>query len=86
MSIEGAVIKEQGVTFAVVVVKSSVVQSQATASRTSASLSPSFGGIPVVLMAQDCRGKPTYWGRRDLARFLANLPIAAIPWRRYDLR
>lgn len=86
MSIEGAVIKEQGVTFAVVIVKPSVVQNQTTASRASSSLSPTFGGIPVVLMAQDCRGTPTYWGRRDLVRFLANVPLAAIPWRRYDLR
>jgi hypothetical protein len=41
--------------------------------------------MPVVLMAQDSRGTPTYYGRPDLSRFLANTPLGAIPWRRYTL-
>jgi len=86
MTIEGAVIREQGVTFAVVIVKPSVVRDRAEANRASAAFSPAFGGIPVVLMAQNSRGTPTYWGRPDLAQFLARVPMAAIPWRRYDLR
>ena len=47
--------------------------------------SGAFPGMPVVLMAQDSRGTPTYYGRPDLSRFLANTPLGAIPWRRYTL-
>jgi len=42
-----------------------------------------FGGIPVVAMEQDGRGVPTYFGRRDLVRFLASVPMEAIPWKCY---
>jgi len=34
-------------------------------------------------MAQDTRGVPTYFGRRDIARFMANVPISAVPWHWY---
>jgi hypothetical protein len=44
-----------------------------------------FGGIPVVSMEQDGRGVPTYFGRRDLVRFLASVPMEAIPWKRYTV-
>ncbi len=45
---------------------------------------PTFG-VPVVLMAQDTSGRPTFYGRRDIARFLSNVPISAIPWREYTV-
>ncbi len=61
MRIQGAVIKEQGQTFAVVVVKRHVVQSRSEASRAISTFSPVFG-VPVVLMAQDSRGRPTFYG------------------------
>jgi hypothetical protein len=85
MRFQGALIKEQGVTFAVVIVKPHVVQSSHQASEAISAFSPAFGGVPVVLMAQDGRGTPTYYGRRDLSRFLANVPVGAIPWREYSL-
>jgi len=34
-------------------------------------------------MAQDYRGVPAYYGRKDISRFLANIPLHAIPWREY---
>ena len=83
MRIQGAVIREQGQTFAVVVVRKSVVDNRFEANRTMASLSPVFPGMPVVLMAQDGSGRPTYYGRQDISRFLANVPMSAIPWREY---
>jgi hypothetical protein len=85
MQFEGAVIREQGVTFAVVVVRKTVVDHRSEADRAVRAFSGAFPGLPVVLMAQDGRGSPTYYGRPDLSRFLANTPLGAIPWRHYTL-
>lgn len=83
--IEGAVIREQGVTFAVVIVRPSVIQNTSEAGRAIQSFQPVFPGMPVVLMAQDGRGRPTYYGRRDLSQFMASVPLRAVPWKRYTI-
>jgi hypothetical protein len=36
-------------------------------------------------MSQDSRGTPTYYGRHDIVRFLASVPMEAIPWRQYTV-
>ena len=83
--IEGAVIREQGVTFAVVIVRPSVIQNTFEAGRAIQSFQPVFPGMPVVLMAQDGSGRPTYYGRRDLSQFMAGVPLRAVPWKRYTI-
>lgn len=85
MQFDGAVIREQGVTFAVVVVKHHVVQNRSEAAKAVQAFQPHFPGLPVVLMGQDSRGVPTYFGRTDIARFLSKMPVRAIPWKRYTL-
>jgi len=85
MQIEGAVIKEQNLTFAVVVVKPEVIRNCTKAQDAIRSFMPVFHGMPVVLMAQDNSGVPTYYGRQDISHFMASVPLQAIPWRRYDL-
>ncbi len=85
MQIDGAVIKEQGVTFAVVVVKSHVISNTAAASNMRRSLSSVFPGMPIILMAQDSRGIPTYQGKNDIVKFLANIHPGRIPWKRYTI-
>ncbi|NIE81392.1 hypothetical protein [Asaia sp. As-1742] len=85
MQIEGAVIKEQNTTFAVVVVKREVLSDLYRAQDAIRSFSPIFPGIPIVLMAQDHRGTPSYYGRSDISKFMASVPLQAIPWRRYDI-
>jgi hypothetical protein len=84
MRVQGAVIREQGQTFAIVIVKPHVVQNRTAAAEAIQSFTPVFG-MPVVLMAQDSRGTPTYYGRPDIARFLASVPIDAIPWKEYTI-
>jgi hypothetical protein len=84
MQFEGAVIREQGITFAVVIVKRFVIQSAHTASEAIRNFGSVFPGLPVVLMAQDSRGRATYYGRADLTRFLVRVPLRAIPWKRYS--
>jgi hypothetical protein len=85
MQFEGALISEQGVTFGIVVVKEHILNNQWEANRVAASFQPVFAGAPIVLMAQNSRGVPTYFGRRDLVNRLAQVPMQAIPWKRYTL-
>jgi hypothetical protein len=85
MEFEGAVLREQGVTFAIVVVKPHVLQSTHDANQTIASFVPVFPGMPVVLMAQNGSGRPTYYGRPDISNFLAHVDPRRIPWKRYAL-
>ena len=85
MEIEGAVLKEQNVTFAVVVVRSEVLNNSSRSQDAIRSFMPVFPGMPVVLMAQDHRGVPTYYGRQDISRFMSSVPVHAIPWRRYTI-
>ena len=85
MKFQGAEIKEQGVTFAVVIVKKHVLDNLNTAKETIQSFAPIFLGLPVVLMAQDYQGSPSYYGRKDIAEFMADIPLSAILWREYTL-
>lgn len=84
MQITGAVLREQGVSFAVVIVKPQVVQNSVEAMSAIASFTPVFR-VPVLLMAQDAGGRPTYFGRNDLARFMSRVPLSAVPWRKYTI-
>lgn len=83
MKLQGAVVKEQGVTFAVIIVKQFVIQSQIEFQKAAMAFSNYFPGMPVVLMAQDSRGVSTYRGRKDIVDFLANLHPTQIPWKEY---
>ncbi len=86
MQFQGAVIKEQGITFAVVIVKPHILNNHSEANQLISSFQQSvFGSIPVVLMAQNSRGIPTYYGRRDIANFLSRVPLQAIPWKEYTI-
>lgn len=82
-SFEGAVVTEQGVTFAIVVVKHHVTQSSHESDRVRESFQPHFPGLHVVLASQDSRGTFRYQGRKDLASFLASIDASRIPWRKY---
>lgn len=85
MKIDGAVIREQGVTFAIVVVKPSIVDDRVRAQSAMRSFATLFPGIPVVLMAQSASGCPTYFGRPDLTRFMSNVSPSRVPWKRYTI-
>jgi hypothetical protein len=81
---DGAVIKEQGVEFAIAVVRRAVFNNPSQRDQAQAEFAGLFG-LPTVLMAQDGQGAPTYYGRPDLVKFLAHVPMDAIPWRSYSL-
>jgi hypothetical protein len=85
MKFQGALVKEQGATFGIVVVKPHVLNSSSEADSMRKFGVRAFGPVPIILMAQNSRGVPTYLGRQDIVKFLAKVPIHAIPWREYTL-
>ncbi|MFI5163007.1 MAG: hypothetical protein ACHQHN_17130 [Sphingobacteriales bacterium] len=85
MNIEGAIIKEQGVTFAIVIVKSHIINSSDQCHDARVGFRRYFPEMPIILMAQDHNGRPTYQGRKDIVAFLANVDPARIPWKRYTI-
>ena len=83
MTFQGALIREHGVSFAIVVVKRHVLDNRTESSEMIAASSQFFGGVPTVLMAQEAGGRPRYLGRPDIVRFLASISPARIPWKRF---
>ena len=71
MVIHGAVIIEQGVTFAIISVKPLITQYTVRATAFRREIAPYFPNMPVVLMSQDSDGQPHYYGRKDIVDFLS---------------
>ena len=84
MSIDAALVREQGVTFAVVAVKSHVLAAS-NRDAVARSLGDHWGGVPVVLMAKERRGTAKFYGRSDLVQFLRHVPLGALPWKSWRL-
>jgi hypothetical protein len=82
VELTAAVIREQGVDFAVVLVTRQATQ-PGSREATARSMQPLFPGHPVVLCSQDSRGTPSYFGRRDLVQFLASVFMEQLPWKKY---
>ena len=85
MRFQGAVVREQGVTFGIIVVKSYVLSSPSERDNTIRFGARAFGPMPIILMAQDSSGRPTYYGRKDIVNFLANVFMEQIPWKEYSV-
>ena len=78
-------IKEQEVIFFVVVVKPTVIKSKVESDNLIDFLSPAFENRPIVLMGYDPRQTTTYYGRKDIVEFLANVDQSTIPFTKYQL-
>jgi len=85
MRIQGAVIIEQGVTFAIVVVNQSVTNYTSRIIRTRQQLQYYFPRMPIILMSQDNNGNPHYYGRKDIVEFLKTVRLDQIPWKTYNI-
>jgi len=83
MRFQGAVIREQGVSFAIVVVQRRVLTDRRQSEETAGAFQRFFPGLPIVLMGQDTGGVPTYYGRHDIVRFMSRVPLSAVPWKEY---
>ena len=85
MKIHGAVIIEQGVTFAIIAVKQSVTRYTTRLVQTRQELSQFFPNMPIILMSQDRNGAPHYYGRKDIVDFLKTVRLDQIPWKVYTI-
>ena len=85
MKMQGAAISLEGVNFAIVLVDMDLVKSHGEADMAIETISPSFGGVPVVLMAQKEDSSPVYYGDESLVRSLADIPIDKMPWKEYNV-
>ncbi len=85
MTITGAVIKEQGVTFAVIIVAASVTRYTVRLTQARAELSMFFQNMPIILMSQNQNGQPQYYGRKDIVEFLKGIRVDQIPWKEYHI-
>ena len=85
VNIQAAAISLQGIRFVVVAAAMSLVRSPGDAALVIVDLQERFGGVPVVLMAQDEAGVPTYYGDDGLLRLLAPIPLDKLPWKEYAI-
>jgi hypothetical protein len=85
MKVQAAAISLQGVNFAVVLVGEDLLKSPGEADMAIERLEPVFGGVPVLLMAQNEKGSPTYYGDQDLVRSMADIPIDRMSWKEYSV-
>jgi hypothetical protein len=76
-----ALVKEQGVNFAVATVKDHVLGNNNQSDQLVSSLSVQLGQPTVLLGANQHR----LYGRKDLVRFLQNVHPSRLPWRRMTL-
>lgn len=83
--VTAALVREQGVNFAVVLIRRTALQ-QSMSARADlvAGLSTIFRDNHVILCALDPAGRPEYWGRRDIVRFLSNISFEKLPWAQYN--
>ena len=85
MIINGAVIKEQGVTFAIISVKQHVTRYTVTTVNARQNFSYFFPNMPIILMSQNENGTPRYVGRKDIVDFLKTIRVDQIPWKEYNI-
>ena len=81
--IEGAVVKEQGVKFAIVAVKHNVAQDSSENQEAVNAYRHIFPDMPIILLGRDSQGKSAYYGAEELVNFLVNVDPQRIPWRQY---
>ncbi len=80
--IEGAIVKEQDVTFAIVVVKHNT-QDNSENQKAIKAYRHIFPDMPIILLGRDSQGESTYYGPKELVSFLVKVDPHRIPWRRY---
>ncbi|MBP2634020.1 MAG: hypothetical protein H6Q70_4648 [Firmicutes bacterium] len=85
MIINGAVIKEQGVTFAIISVKQHITRYTVTTVNARQKFSYFFPNMPIILMSQNEQGTPRYVGRKDIVDFLKTIRVDQIPWKEYNI-
>jgi len=83
MEIDGSVITEQGLTFAIIIVKPYVIEHEREAALAHREFSRLFPGMPNILMVQGANGIPAYHGEQHIIALLNRCDPRSIPWKRY---
>ncbi|MDD7794486.1 hypothetical protein [Clostridium sp. 'White wine YQ'] len=73
MQLEAAIIHNSKFNFALIPVDYSIVINSTTAKDVQASFAKYFPGLPIVLMSENDLTIPTYFGRKDILRYLTDL-------------
>lgn len=81
--IEGAIVKDHGIKYAIIVVNHDVVQHAGKNEEAINAYSHLFPDMPIILLGKDWQGKSTYYGRKDIVDFISTVDANRIPWRRY---
>jgi len=84
MKIIGSIVEEQGVIFAIVLVKHYVTQNIVEADKARVAYQIYFPNMPIVLASQDSQGRFFYLGRKDIVDLLANIDPSRIPCKEYE--
>lgn len=83
----GALINEQGITFAVVEVEPGLLDAGEDAIKAERTrYEPIFRNKPIILASRGTDGRARYSGRPDIVRFLVSSGWSRIPWKRYRAR
>ena len=85
MKIQGAVLNQAGESFAVVRIGGSLIHDKDEANKAINSLSSLFPKMPIVLAAEESRGRFTYYGRPDISHLAASTNLSGITWREYTI-
>lgn len=85
MLINGAILEEQGVTFAVFAVQPHVLRYTVTTVQARRQISYFLPNIPIILMSVDAQGNVRYAGRKDIVDFLKGFRPEQIPWKQYRI-
>ena len=85
MTLHGAVIIEQGVTFAIIAVRPEITRYTQNLVAARRELMQFFPNMPIILMSQDSDGTPHYYGRKDILDFLKTIRLDQIPWKEYHI-
>jgi hypothetical protein len=85
-TVQAAAISLQGKRLAVVVVSMDLLRGGGgEADLAISTLAPAFGGVPIVLMAQEENGSPRYHGDAGLIDLVAGIPLERLPWKEYPV-
>lgn len=86
MKFQGALIEEQGVTFAIIAVKEDVLNDVASAEEFIDKSKHLFPDVPLILVSQDPTGSPKFCGRSDIVDFMVCVPFEDIPWQEFTIQ
>lgn len=85
MNFHGVKLKENGISFGMIVVHESVLLDDQETAQMQGYGKKVFGPISIILMAYDHNGSPIYRGRRDIIKLLPNLNLKSVALTEYTV-